>query len=279
MNRSKNSYPNKNTPSTARLLYINTAKYDGTWLSSPHTHTNAEVFYVLSGQGSFLIGGRPHPVEKDDLVIINPRVQHTEVSDSSQPLEYIVVGVGGMELVIGDNEQRHFQIINFRDSDPMILAYLKDILQEMENKAPGYEAVCKGLLDVLLIRVTRQCHYNARMVPYTNKISKECSTVRKYIDEHFREKLTLEQLSDMVGINKYYLVHSFTRSYGISPINYLLSLRMQECRYLLQSTNFSMAEISDAVGFSSPCYFSQIFHKATGMSPREFRNAYRQSAE
>lgn len=269
---------NKNTHIAPRLVYISTAKHDGDCHSAPHSHTCAEIFYVTGGQGSFLIDDQTYPVEKDDLLLINSRVQHTEISDESQPLEYIVLGVDGLELTVSD-DQKQFHLLNFRQSEAPILVYLKDMLREIEAKAPGYDIICQSLLKVLLARVMRSSNQSARMVPSGNKVSKECAAVRRYIDGHFKESLSLDQLAAMVHINKYHMVHSFTKAYGVSPINYLLSLRLQESRYLLRSTDYAMSQIAQIVGFSSPCYFSQVFHKAMGMSPREYRNTYRQSID
>ncbi len=59
-------------------------------------------------------------------------------------------------------------------------------------------------------------------------------------------------------MNKYYLVHSFSKEYGVSPINYLIGRRIEESRYLLADTNHSLSQISHMLGFSSPSYFSRV---------------------
>ena len=261
--------------STPRLLYVTTAKYEGDWSCLPHNHTCAEIFYVMNGQGSFVIDNQSHPVEKDDLVVINPRVQHTEFSDDTQTLEYIVLGVDSLELAVDTDEQKQFHILRFQEPDAILRGYMVDILREMKGQAQDREILCQHLLQALLIRIMRNFDHSARVISSQKKVSRECAAARRYIDTHFRESLTLDQLAEIVHINKYHMVHSFTKAYGISPINYLLSLRLQESRYLLQSTDHSMAQISQMVGFSSPCYFSQVFHKAMGMSPREYRNSFR----
>ena len=266
---------NHNTRSAPRLLYITAAKYEGDWACVPHNHTCAEIFYIVGGHGSFVINDQSHPVEEDDLVVINPRVQHTELSDESQNLEYIVLGVDSLELAVGDEDQKQFHILRFRKSNASPRSYMLDMLQEMRSAAQGHESLCQHLLQVLLIRIMRHFDHTARIIPSRKKVSKECAAARRYIDSHFRESLTLDHLAEVVHINKYHMVHSFTKAYGVSPINYLLSLRLQESKYLLQSTDHSMSQIAQMVGFSSPCYFSQVFHKAMGMSPRDYRNSCR----
>lgn len=79
----------------------------------------------------------------------------------------------------------------------------------------------------------------------------------------------------MAHVNKYYLVHSFSKEYEISPINYLIERRVQESCYLLCDTDHSLSQISHMMGFSSPSYFSQSFRKTMGMSPMEYRKKKR----
>ena len=84
--------------SVTKLLYVSTAKYGGDWHSLLHTHACTELFYVVGGMGQFNIADRLLPVSTDDLVIVNPNVEHTELSLNASPLEYIVLGVEGLEF-------------------------------------------------------------------------------------------------------------------------------------------------------------------------------------
>ena len=102
-------------------------------------------------------------------------------------------------------------------------------------------------------------------------VSKECHTVKKYIQKHFKENITLDTLSDLVFLNKYYLAHAFKKYHKISPINYQLKLRIEEAKHLLKTTNLVISDVSNSLGFSSQSYFSQIFKKYTGMTPNQYR--------
>ena len=70
-----------------RLRYISMSKYEGDWQSLPHTHQFSELFYVLSGKGMFYVEGKEIPVAPDDLIIINPHVEHTEKTLPNDPRE------------------------------------------------------------------------------------------------------------------------------------------------------------------------------------------------
>lgn len=257
---------------TAKLLYVSASKYGRDWHSVPHTHICAELFYVTGGKGSFVVGKEDFPVTKGDLVVVNPQVEHTETSMASSPLEYIVLGVDGLELSQGKNGSQPFYLTHFRNAYPQVQHYLQDMLREISGQAPGYEAVCQNILNILIVLLTRIWGRATQLIPTAAHTRKESATIRRYINNHFKDPLTLDQLADLVHTNKYHIVHNFTRDYGISPIRYLLSLRLEESCSLLRSTNHSMSQIAHIAGFSSPSYFSQIFRKTFGISPSDYRN-------
>ena len=152
--------------------------------------------------------------------------------------------------------------------------YLKTLLREIQNKGEYFETVCQNLLEALVLTLVRRTKKQLSFTP-TKKITKECRFVEQYIDEHFMEDITLQTLSDLTYLNKYYLVHAFKNYKGVSPINYLINRRLVEAKHLLATTNYPISKIAASIGFSSQSYFSQVFRKETGMSP----NAYRQNEE
>ena len=266
-----------------KLLYVSTAKYGGDWHSTLHTHECTEIFYVVGGSGKFNIEGKLLPVTTDDMVIVNPNVEHTEVSYNKRPLEYIVLGVEGLEYSAGEDADERWFMTNLQNAREALLHALREMLREIEFKAVGYELICQDLLEVLILRLMR--HAGLQFLPTKTehrkpgrKPSKECAAVRHYIDNHFKENINLDMLSELVHVNKYYMVHSFTKEYGISPINYLISRRIEESKYLLSDTDHSLSQISHMLGFSSPSYFSQSFRRLEGRSPREFRRSSRSRA-
>lgn len=254
----------------AQLLNVASYKYGSDWHSFPHSHSHTELFFIVSGKGQFLIQDQVFPVDVNNLVIINPNILHTELSLNAQPLEYIVLGIGGIELATGENSNGQFCILDHFESFE-ISSCLRNILREMELKNSGYEEICQAYMEILIIRLMRNTSLTAPMEPQVTAGSRHCAAIKRYIDLHFKEALTLEQLADEAHMNKYYLSHSFKREYGISPINYLISRRIDESMYLLAETDLSVSQIAQLLGFSSLSYFSQVFRKAHGISPMEFR--------
>ena len=255
---------------TAKLLNAASAKYGGDWHSVPHTHNHAELFYIVGGKGQFLIEDQLYPVNTNHLVIINPNVTHTEVSLNAQPLEYIVLGIEGVELSITENSNGQFCILDHFESMD-ITSCLRNILREMELKQPGYEDICQAFMEILIIRLMRSTGLSVPTEPQNSVGNHQCAAVRRYIDHHFKESLTLDQLAEEAHMNKFYLSHAFKREYGVSPINYMISRRLEESKYLLAETDLSMSQIAQLLGFSSLSYFSQVFHRTQNVTPLEYR--------
>ena len=258
----------------AKLRNAAKATYDGDWHSVPHTHNYMELFYIVRGKGQFMIEDQYYPVSADDLVIINPTISHTEVSLNSLPLEYLVLGIEGFELSVTETANEKFCILDHAESSE-ISSCISNIISEMELRNEGYEDICQAFMEILLIRLMRTTALSLPEDPLVAAGHRQCAAVRRYIDLHFKESLTLDQLAKEGRMNKYYLSHTFKREYGISPINYLISKRIEESKYLLAETDLSMSQIAQMLGFSSLSYFSQTFRKSQSVSPIEYRQRCR----
>lgn len=260
----------QNKPMSARLLYVTAAKYESDWHSIVHSHPFSELFYVLGGKGKFLAGGVSFDVVPDDLIIINSQVPHTEYSFDANPLEYMVLGIDGLSFESGDPNRSAYTLSSSYYQREQIRFYLEALLNEVQQDHPGREAMCQNLLNILLIHILRQEALNLSIAS-AKSASKECTGVRRYIDAHFKEPITLDDLAKQAHLNKYYLAHAFKNAYGLSPINYLLEKRIEESKHLLSNTDYSLTQIAEIVGFSSASYFSQSFKRATRTAPKEYR--------
>lgn len=259
-----------------RLSYVTASQYGKDWISVSHTHHFTELFYICEGSGSFYVEGKTLPIGKDDLIIVNPYTEHTEMSMETDPLEYIALGIEGLAFIFDslslDTREidSNLHIHNFSSCREDILYYLNSLLKEVEGREKDYEIVCRNLLELFIIYLKRKTSYDIT-VASNEKMQKECVDIKRYIDNHYSEDISLDSLAAVVHVNKYYLSHCFAKYLGTSPINYLIDLRIRESKYLLATTNYSVLHISSAVGFSSLSYFSQAFKKNTGMTPLAYR--------
>lgn len=255
----------------AKLLYVTSSSYGRDWKSLAHTHYFAELFYVKNGSGQLLAEQEAIPLQKDDFAIINPHVRHTETSLDATPMEYVILGVEGIQFTFPG--QKEYSVFNCRSSKERLMYYFTSMLYEMEEKKEFYELVCRNLLELLIVSLIRYNNFQFNVIASSPKVHQECKLVKRYIDANYSEDICLDSLAKLAHLNKYYLIHAFTESYGISPINYLNEKRIQNCKELLASTDYSIAEIARLSGFSSQSYFSQSFRKSCGMTAGAYRKA------
>lgn len=254
----------------ARLCSITEAKYEKDWDSTVHTHHFTELFYILRGKGKFQVGNTLFSIKENDLIIVNSGIPHTESSDLTEPLEYIALGIDNLELQTPDNTG--YSIHNFSHYREELDTYLKALLREVRVQEDNYENICHNLFEILLMHIMRRTKEDFA-ASTSKKATKECRFIEQYLKDHFKEDITLQDLSDLTFLNKYYLVHAFKNYKGMSPINYLILVRINEAKRLLETTNYSIAKIATLTGFSSQSYFSQTFRKMTDQTPKDYRKS------
>ena len=122
-----------------RLLSISSSKFENDWTSYPHSHQFTEIFFIKSGSGYMQIENETIPVKADSLVLIGTHVLHTEFSNSSDPLDYYVLGVEGLKIIT--DRPVEYSIVNSSSNAPSIRLCFESILNEMHNKRKCYEEI------------------------------------------------------------------------------------------------------------------------------------------
>lgn len=98
--------------------------------------------------------------------------------------------------------------------------------------------------------------------------------LKEYLDEHYKEKISLDNLSEMFFINKFYLTRLFKEQFGMSVNSYLIQVRISHARQLLRYTDMSIEKIGQSCGINDANYFARLFKKQEGVSPGEYRKQW-----
>lgn len=257
-----------------RLLYVTHSSYDQGWHSSQHSHDFIELFYVVRGEGAFIINNKEYLVEKNDLVIINPQVNHTEKSSNNNSMEYITLGFDGVSFN-GKNKELKDNIIIYKDDQNDIVFLIRFLLNELKKENAQVFYIGQNILELIIIKLNQYENIEAQIAK-PQKINSTIYEVKKYIDLNYSNAISLDDLARISHLNKYYLSHSFKEETGISPIQYLNETRIKNAKILLESTNYSISEISRFTGFSSQSFFSQRFKEITHLSPSQYRDSKQQ---
>lgn len=254
---------------TSKLLYVSYSEYNHDWLSLLHTHKFSEMFYVINGKGKFQVEQEYYEITKDDFLIVNPNVLHTEYSDPDFPLEYIIIGVENLSFTF--SQKKDHTVFHCTNQQKELLYFMNSMMYELQKKEVQYEEVCQHMLDVLIIKLMRIANFTFQITS-SSKINHECLKLKQYMDSCYSQDITLDSLASISHLNKYYLSHVFKQYFGCSPINYLCQVRLNAAQELLESTDYSISDIAQICGFSSQSYFAQSFLKCFKETPRSYRN-------
>lgn len=138
-----------------------------------------------------------------------------------------------------------------------------------------------GQLDTLMqIKEAAKAHlfYIIKLLAEwrTNGVRALLVRAKEYIDNSYDKSISLEEVAAKIGISSFYLSKLFKDKYQVTFIDYLTNIRLQKAKELLLDGTIPLKEIALTIGYKDPNYFSRVFKKEVGMSPREYRNQYQQ---
>ena len=155
--------------------------------------------------------------------------------------------------------------------------YQKQILSKLRQlsqlqKQPDAEFQTRNLLSeiwLLLLEEIRTLGSRISRPPAKNQ--DRILTMLSFIQESFAQKLTLEQIADAAAVSTRECLRCFQNSIGQSPMDYLITYRIQVAKKLLETTDRSITDIALDCGFNSNSYFSKLFHRTCGITPQAYR--------
>ncbi|UJW57069.1 response regulator [Bacillus sp. A116_S68] len=137
---------------------------------------------------------------------------------------------------------------------------------QLETSMQIKEAAKVQLIDL----ITRLREWRAHGIHFLLLQAKD------YIDQHYDQVITLEEVANHIGISSYYLSRLFKDKFHVTFIEYVTSVRLQRAKGFLLDGSMSLKEIALNIGYKDPNYFSRVFKKETGLSPTGYRSKYQQ---
>lgn len=235
-----------------------------------HSHKTPEAIIPQTNYCRLITPKTTISMKKGNLYIVNPHVMHTEAKiDDSHDAKYFAAKIN---YSIDSIQQQH-QIyiiendVDFKEMDSYLLMAKKNFegegnLQLASLNLCSFFLLFHDALERAGVRLTKRV---------TENISNTISDVKYYISNNYGNHATIEDICKTFDISHSSLLTKFKKEMGISPIQYMTEQRLKAARYLLKTTDFSIGQISSLCGFDSSAYFSYIFRKNIGCTPKEFR--------
>lgn len=249
-----------------------------------HSHDDfTELTYILSGKGKYMIEGVVYDVEAGDMIICNPGVHHQNiVSSREEPTVEFFTGFSDFQFknmppnsIVLNNSS--FILHLDTESKREVSRICFEMLAENEACQLGKYFMLKAHLMQILLHIIRgilelpdskqkTCNFETYNKSYAVK------RIVNYLSENYEHKISLDQIAHNMYLSPVYISKIFKEETGESPINYLIKIRLEKAREILEdSDNRSIKSIANNVGYEDVYHFSKLFKKYYGVSPLHYR--------
>jgi len=260
----------------------------GTGMKTEHYHDFYELYFYIGDGMKYFIDNKSFYVKKYDLILIDKftyhRTSYNEKGNKERILFYLNESVFDMISSSNDDSIKQ-QLINlfrkkkisFNDefSRYFLNRTMNDILPryyDRTNPTIGH-LQAKLIVLELLLEILKMDNNNQLIEDDSVLTSQEqrVSNVVNYINMNYNKQITLDELSKIFFINKYYLCHIFKEVTGTSITEFIIRKRLVEAKKLLKYTDYNITEISEMVGFNSVSRFISLFRNRFDQTPKAFR--------
>lgn len=247
-------------------------------LKARSTHTSKRqnlesflFFYVKEGSGVLDYGGKEHSVQAGDCVFINCKNPYSHrTSEDLWALDWVHFYGGNILPIYLKYAERGGQPV----FHPENLSEAREIFTHLHDVAYSSDYIrdirineCLASLLTFLMSFSWQ----PEKAGLSDNLSGRVFALKDYLDTHYQEKISLDELSEMFLVNKYTLSRDFKEQFGTSIINYLLIARITHAKQLLRFSNETVEEVGAKCGITPLYYFSRVFKQIEGISPMEYR--------
>lgn len=223
-----------------------------------------QIIIALAGRVIFKINGDTLFLNQNEMIVIPPNVRNEYAYDNADAIFIHFSGTYVEKMLAEYNilTQRKYKTANARQ----LTIYAEKIISELHLKKIGFMNNCEAYLLNVFTAVKRG------MNEAETKKTKDLQIVVDDMSVNFALNKPIGEYAKLLNISTSRFRHLFTEEFGVSPHKMLLDIRLQNAKHFLTETDLSISEIAKQVGYDDALYFSQIFKKQTGLSPKLYRS-------
>lgn len=245
-----------------------------------HMHGSFELGYVLEGSAKFNQGAQSRILQPGTLVLMNPYEPHSFVAQGEKPLVLLTLQIHKLfarryvenipRLKFNSNQIAQLP----QEQRDTLLKLLFQTTLAYFGSSPSQQFDVIGYAIQLMGKLVTYLEWELENNPDSSDKELQKNRVQRlisYIDENYRQKITLSMLADMEGISTTYLSHFFRKTFGVSFQQYLSAQRFEKALVLMHNPSISMVDICMNCGFSDSRYLEAACQRAFGCSVAEYR--------
>lgn len=253
-----------------------------------HWHEDIEWIRVVDGSMNYEVNGKKILLQKNDCIMINSRQMHYGFSQDYGECDFLCI-LFHPQLFTGFQPLYQHYVLPVTENQGLEYLYyssgseeaskasalLDRILQLKKAGNPAYEMEVIGAMHLLWGLIFESCRSIAQNDrPEASEIAIQ-KTMVSYINQHYMEKITLSDIASSGNVCRSKCCSIFRRYLRQSPIDFLNAYRLKVSRRLLATTDTSITEIALSCGFNHLSYFSKLFLRCYGCTPRDYRKQNR----
>ena len=260
-----------------KLLYVCQADVEDAIIpTAMHAHEeHLELQYISGGRAHIRIDGKAYDVQEGDVIVYNAGVIHDERADPDCGMSFYNCGLKNFQSAcLPKNHLLPQGIKPVLHSDAMadtVRAIFHELYEQISQKKFRAAAVCHHLICALLIILENQ-------LPHENlaswKFDAPFQRCKDFIDKNFTENISVEDMSKIAHMSVSGFSHYFKKVFGLSPVQYLIRLKIGASQKLLIGTDKNITEISMELGYDNVTHFNNQFKKYVGTSPQNYRRLW-----
>ena len=270
MENYKNSYRVSDKKLVSLSVYnVGYQKCNPLYQWGPGIRDHYLIHYIISGKGYYTAKGVTHHLCEGDSFLVYPNSEVSYYADEKTPWEYAWVGFTGSDAAMilqATDFSKSSPIIHHTPNGASIQNAILEIYDTRGNEYTHAVEMTGGLYKLLSIYMK-----NSTQDTDSDTAHSYVQKAIEFITSNYSYPITVEDIASYVGLSRSHLFRSFESVLGQSPKEYLTDFRIKQACYLLEHTNLSITAIANSLGFDNSLYFSKIFHKEKGMSPKNWR--------
>lgn len=231
-----------------------------------------QLLYIAAGKAHFWFDDAEHVVTAGHMVLYRPQEERRYIYYLEDHPEVFWVYFSGSEAaaVLQAHEIPLDGHVFYSGIMPEYKNTFRRMIQELQLCQYAYRDYTAGLFQMMLVLVSRQ-RQERRSINGTTREQIEAAAA--YFNENYTARINVDEYAESLHMSTAWFIRSFKQYVGLSPAQYIQSLRIVNAQRLLERTKYSIGEVSEIVGYDNPLYFSRVFKKETGLSPAQYRKA------
>lgn len=238
----------------------------------PEGRNDYQLLYIAAGKGEFYFKGSKEPtiVTKGNMILFRPGEPQVYYYYAVDKTEVYWVHFTGwkVEEYLERYELPHDENVFYTGVSPDYPWIYNQMIREMQLQRVNHEDMISLYMHHIFITINR---YIKERRETKNDTINDIERAAHYFKDNYNKQISIEQYAAEHLMSVNWFIHSFKSVMKMSPMQYIISLRIAMAKGYLENSTKNIAEISNEVGYENALYFSRLFRKYTGMTPTEYR--------